>query len=100
MYKHTKQQGCGYCQLLTPEWEKVAGNMKNLVRVGAVDTERNPQVARNHEDSTNPIKVSIPRGCRAAHQRTWVQASTRTRIHAIGVITCTLTYSRGNPAAR
>jgi len=25
-----RPQGCGYCQLLTPEWEKVAENLKVL----------------------------------------------------------------------
>ena len=26
------REGCGYCQLLTPIWEKVAENLKNLVK--------------------------------------------------------------------
>ena len=25
------REGCGYCQLLTPEWEKVAANLKHMV---------------------------------------------------------------------
>ena len=30
-------QGCGYCQMLTPEWEKAATRMRKLVGVAAVD---------------------------------------------------------------
>jgi len=62
------REGCGYCQLLTPEWEKVAANLKHLVKVAAVDTERNRQVASKHYDDANPIqgvptiKLYIPSG--------------------------------------
>jgi thiol-disulfide isomerase/thioredoxin len=53
------REGCGYCQLLTPVWEKVSENLKNLVRVAAVDTERNNALASNHGDPSNPIQVEI-----------------------------------------
>ncbi|KAK3238485.1 hypothetical protein CYMTET_51508 [Cymbomonas tetramitiformis] len=51
------REGCGYCQLLTPEWEKVAKNLKMLVRIGAVDTEKERQLssASEHGDPSNPI---------------------------------------------
>ena len=42
------REGCGYCQLFTPEYEKAAGNLKNLVKVGAVDTERENALAGDH----------------------------------------------------
>ena len=47
------REGCGYCQLLTPIWEKVAEHLKNLVRVAAVDTERSGSLAANHADPTD-----------------------------------------------
>jgi thiol-disulfide isomerase/thioredoxin len=50
------REGCGYCQLLTPIWEKVAEHLKNLVRVAAVDTERSGSLAANHADPSNPIQ--------------------------------------------
>ena len=52
------REGCGYCQLLTPIWEKVAENLKHLVKVAAVDTERSGSLASNHADASNPIQVS------------------------------------------
>lgn len=54
------REGCGYCQLLTPIWEKVAENLKNLVKVSAVDTERSGSLAANHEDPSNPIQARVP----------------------------------------
>ena len=51
------REGCGYCQLLTPVWEKVAEHLKNLVRVAAVDTERSGSLAANHADPSNPIQA-------------------------------------------
>ncbi len=50
------REGCGYCQLLTPIWEKVAEHLKNMVRVAAVDTERSGSLAANHADPSNPIQ--------------------------------------------
>mmetsp|Transcript_2108 Transcript_2108/g.4255 ORF Transcript_2108/g.4255 Transcript_2108/m.4255 type:complete len:284 (-) Transcript_2108:454-1305(-) len=49
------REGCGYCQLLTPEYEKLAGSLKHMVKVGAVNTERESYVAGNHGDPENPI---------------------------------------------
>ncbi len=53
------REGCGYCQLLTPVWEKVAEHLKNLVRVAAVDTERSGPLAANHADPSNPIQAML-----------------------------------------
>ena len=52
------REGCGYCQLLTPVWEKVAEHLKNMVRVAAVDTERSGSLAANHADPSNPIQAN------------------------------------------
>jgi thiol-disulfide isomerase/thioredoxin len=49
-------QGCGYCQLLTPEWEKAAENLKHLVYLGGVNTETARALAADHADPNNPIK--------------------------------------------
>ena len=53
------REGCGYCQLLTPIWEKVAENLKNLVKVAAVDTERSGSLPGNHADPSNPIQAVL-----------------------------------------
>jgi thiol-disulfide isomerase/thioredoxin len=34
------RDGCGYCELLKPEWEKVSNKMRKLVRVAALDVVR------------------------------------------------------------
>ncbi|KAJ1486354.1 thioredoxin-like protein [Baffinella frigidus] len=49
------REGCGYCQLLTPEWEKVAENLKHLVRLGGVNTETARELSSDHADPSNPI---------------------------------------------
>ena len=66
---HThERRRCGFCQLLAAEWEKVAANLKHMIYIGAVDTERSPVVAGSHFDDANPIqgvptiKLFIPTG--------------------------------------
>lgn len=39
------REGCGYCRLLTPEYEKVATNLRKMVTIAAVDAEKNRDVA-------------------------------------------------------
>eukprot|EP00047_Mylnosiga_fluctuans_P013197 m.30035 g.30035 ORF g.30035 m.30035 type:complete len:358 (+) comp4736_c0_seq1:25-1098(+) len=39
------REGCGYCQQLTPEYEKTAKQLEKLVRVAAVDVEKHRDVA-------------------------------------------------------
>lgn len=39
------REGCGYCRLLTPEYEKVATNLRKMVAVAAVDAEKNRDAA-------------------------------------------------------
>eukprot|EP00056_Hartaetosiga_gracilis_P006648 m.98544 g.98544 ORF g.98544 m.98544 type:complete len:556 (+) comp12522_c0_seq1:2487-4154(+) len=41
--------GCGYCQQLSPHYEKVAKKLRKLVRVAAVDAEKHVDVARQLE---------------------------------------------------
>eukprot|EP00048_Salpingoeca_helianthica_P020673 m.7896 g.7896 ORF g.7896 m.7896 type:complete len:347 (+) comp5116_c0_seq1:101-1141(+) len=39
------REGCGYCQMLTPEYEKTAAALEKLVRVAAVDVEKHRDLA-------------------------------------------------------
>jgi len=40
---------CGHCQKLTPSWEKVARQLKGVVKVGAVDMTTDEEVGRPYD---------------------------------------------------
>ena len=57
------RQGCGYCQLLTPEWEKLAAAVKGTAKIAFWDTEqggRRPSLLGEIK-GTPTIRLYVPK---------------------------------------
>jgi len=61
---------CGHCKALAPEWEKAATNLKNLVKVGAVDCDVEKELCGLYEIRGFPtIKVFPAKRVDNPHQK-------------------------------
>jgi len=54
------RDGCGYCELLKPEFEKASGKMRKMVGFGAVDVVTHPHAAAKFQEEYNFKVDGVP----------------------------------------
>eukprot|EP01062_Namystynia_karyoxenos_P038534 TRINITY_DN27961_c1_g1_i1.p1 TRINITY_DN27961_c1_g1~~TRINITY_DN27961_c1_g1_i1.p1 ORF type:complete len:410 (+),score=96.64 TRINITY_DN27961_c1_g1_i1:140-1231(+) len=50
---------CGHCKRFAPEWERAAQALRDIARLGAVDADRFPQLAAEHDVAAYPAVLSF-----------------------------------------